>query len=175
MINKKIVWRSASRLGDGDFSIADLINEISKESESIGSLHNKLRYFDSNDIINSVVIHTDVSKADLKSRKRNLDIKNARHIAIYLVYKYTEKSTNETGRLFDRDHSTVIHARKRIKTAKDGYDPELFKLLNVVEKSVLSQRIKYVKKNDRCNVNGCKGKQTANGYCYKHQFHKFSV
>jgi hypothetical protein len=175
MINKKIVWRSASRLGDGDFSIIELIDEISKESESMGSFENKLKYFDPEDIINCVVIHTDVTKAELKSKKRNENIKNARHIAIYLVYKYTEKSTNETGLLFNRNHSTVIHACKRIKYAKDGYDPELLKSFKTIEKTVLSQRIEYVKKNDRCNVEGCNGKQIGNGYCYKHQFKKLRV
>lgn len=175
MINKKIVWRSASRLGDGDFSMIDLIDEISKECEMIGSFHNKKRFFDSNDIINSVVINTDVTKADLKSRKRNYDIKNARHIAIYLVYKYTEKTTNETGKIFDRDHTTVLHACKRIKIAKDGYDPELLNLVNMSEKTVLSHNISYVKKNSSCNVQGCKNQQRSHGFCSNHQFKKFSV
>jgi len=38
----------------------------------------------------------------------------ARHVAMYLVRSYCRMSYPEIGRLFGRDHSTVLHAVRRV-------------------------------------------------------------
>ena len=50
----------------------------------------------------------DVSKAELVGKSRVKDVAQARHIAIYLIRTITEMSLPNIGKLFNRDHSTVI-------------------------------------------------------------------
>jgi hypothetical protein len=144
MINKKLVWRAAARL-KGDFSLNELIDEISKEGDFLNGVIGERRFFKLEDVVNSVLINNNVKRSDLMSRKRQLEIKNARNIGMYLAYKYTEFPLVRVGEYFGRDHATVINARKRIKEAKEGYDKELLELLKASEKTLLSCKILYVK------------------------------
>lgn len=61
-----------------------------------------------------------ISKEEMTSKKRTADIVYSRHLAIYLIQEFTDLSLKRIGRLFDRDHSTIISARdnvaKRIKS-----------------------------------------------------------
>ena len=50
----------------------------------------------------------DVGKTELVGKSRVKDVAQARHIAIYLVRTITEMSLPNIGKLFNRDHSTVI-------------------------------------------------------------------
>ncbi len=50
----------------------------------------------------------DVSKSDLVGKSRVKDVAQARHIAIYLIRTITEMSLPNIGKLFNRDHSTII-------------------------------------------------------------------
>ena len=169
MIDKKLVWRAASKLGD-EFSINDLIDEISKEATYLGGIAGKRRFFKLDDIMNSVIINNNAKRSDIMSRKRDMDIKNARHIGMYLAYKYTEFGLHKIGDYFERDHSTVVHARRRIKDAKKGFDPELLKLLKVTEKTLLSNKISYTRDINKCNYDGCNNVIRAKGLCYKHLY-----
>ena len=47
---------------------------------------------------------------ELKSRTRKRSIAFPRQIAMYLTRKYTEISLADIGSLYNRDHSTVLHA-----------------------------------------------------------------
>ena len=49
-----------------------------------------------------------VGKEDLLSKKRNKDIAFARHVCIYLIREVTEMSYPGIGRMFDRDHTTIL-------------------------------------------------------------------
>lgn len=53
-----------------------------------------------------------VSMEDLRSRSRKRAISGPRQIAMYLARKHTEESLVDIGRIFNRDHSTVLHAIK---------------------------------------------------------------
>ena len=55
-----------------------------------------------------------VSVEDLKSRSRKRSITFPRQIAMYLTRKYTDHSLADIGALYNRDHSTVLHAVKVI-------------------------------------------------------------
>ncbi|MDR1390755.1 MAG: chromosomal replication initiator protein DnaA [Holosporales bacterium] len=64
-----------------------------------------------------------VKLSDLNSSKRQKSIAMARQVAMYLSKKFTTKSLPDIGRSFGgKDHSTVIHAVKRVKEnmEKDG-------------------------------------------------------
>jgi chromosomal replication initiator protein len=53
---------------------------------------------------------------DMKSKTRVSEVAFPRQIAIYLSCTMTERSTTEIGKAFGgRDHTTVIHARNKIK------------------------------------------------------------
>ncbi len=52
---------------------------------------------------------------DLCSPNRNRALVNARQIGMYLCRELTENSLPDIGRLFNRDHTTVMHADKKIR------------------------------------------------------------
>lgn len=55
-----------------------------------------------------------VNYEDVFNQTRKREIVEARHIAMYLVYTFSELSLKHTGRFFNRDHSTVLHAKRVI-------------------------------------------------------------
>ena len=55
-----------------------------------------------------------VSIEDLRSRSRKRSIAFPRQVAMYLTRKYTDKSLADIGAIYNRDHSTVLHAIKTI-------------------------------------------------------------
>jgi chromosomal replication initiator protein len=71
----------------------------------------------------------------LKSRSRRSDVAFPRQLAMYLACTLTELSTPEIGRSFGgRDHTTVIHARDKIKKMLES-DPFIVEMVNkIVEK-----------------------------------------
>lgn len=63
-----------------------------------------------------VAMHYGVTQSALKGESKTTDIVFPRHVAMYLSAQLTGRSLSEIGRRFgDRDHSTVIHAVKRIR------------------------------------------------------------
>ena len=76
-------------------------------------------------IINRVCKATGFSYDILKSKNRSIDIRTARQYAIWRIHKEVYVmgySLNAIGRLFDRDHSTVLHTVKVINELKDVHD-----------------------------------------------------
>ena len=51
-----------------------------------------------------------VSDEDIKGKRRSADIVYVRHLAIYLIRAYTDLSLKRVGKIFDRDHTTIIAA-----------------------------------------------------------------
>ena len=49
-----------------------------------------------------------VKREDLVSAKRTKEIANARHLSIYLIRSVTEMSLPNIGKIFNRDHSTMM-------------------------------------------------------------------
>jgi chromosomal replication initiator protein len=56
-----------------------------------------------------------VSKEELRGKKRNKEIAQARHIVIYLIREITEMSFPKIGKDFDRDHATVMSSVEWVK------------------------------------------------------------
>lgn len=67
-----------------------------------------------------------VSEILLKGRKRDRDLAACRHLAVYLIDKHCNYTKSNIARLLNRDHTTVIHAIKRVNnslfTKMDLYD-----------------------------------------------------
>ena len=67
-----------------------------------------------------VSTHFDLKPLDLVSARRARAVARPRQIAMYLAKRMTTRSLPEIGRKFGgRDHSTVIHAVKRIEELRD--------------------------------------------------------
>ena len=61
-----------------------------------------------------------VSIEDLNSKKKNNSIAWPRQVSMYLATELTLLSLPEIGREFNRDHSTVIHAKEKVKEEIDN-------------------------------------------------------
>ena len=70
-------------------------------------------------IIEKVCLHFDleISQVYLKSRLR--DIIEARSIIMYLLHKHLRMSCTDVGRVFNKDHATVLHACKKVSGFMD--------------------------------------------------------
>ena len=65
--------------------------------------------------------HFDLKPLDLVSARRARAVARPRQIAMYLAKRLTTRSLPEIGRKFGgRDHSTVIHAVKRIEELRQS-------------------------------------------------------
>ena len=77
------------------------------------------------DIQRAVSAHFEVKQLDLVSARRSQVIARPRQVAMYLAKRLTTRSLPEIGRKFgNRDHSTVIHAVRRIEELR-GVDREI--------------------------------------------------
>ena len=67
------------------------------------------------DIAKAVAKHYGVGLNDLYSARRTVRVVNPRHVAIWVVYKVMACTMPEIGRRFGgRDHTTILHAIRRI-------------------------------------------------------------
>src|SRR5204863_9417707 len=64
-----------------------------------------------------------LSRDRLLARDRSPKVAMARQIAMYLARELTDVSLPEIGRRFGRDHSTVVHAHKRIAAEVEAGGP----------------------------------------------------
>ena len=89
------------------------------------------------DILKIVGRHFNVGRTDLLSPRRARNIVVPRQIGMYLAKKLTSRSLPEIGRRFGgRDHSTVLHAVRKIEEQIKGDDKlarEVALLIRLVE------------------------------------------
>jgi len=164
MLNKKLIWRAAANFKDDLFTITDLIKEIEKEQAVYFNSDHKIIY-KCDDIINVVTTASKLNRSVLMARSRRRDIVKARQIAMYLMGEYTNFTLKNIARLFDRDHATVLHAKKVVESALSGFDPIL--------KAQVEQTEKMLKIDGKheiltCRTPGCGGKIFRKGLCQKH-------
>ena len=115
---------------------------ISKEvvEDALGDLIKpQIKNIDVNDIQKEVAKHYALTISDLSSKSRKQHTVLARQMAIYICHELSALSLNKIGKQFgNRDHSTVIHAIKKIKEKllessdiKNDYDLIKLKLANL--------------------------------------------
>jgi chromosomal replication initiator protein len=89
------------------------------------------------DILKVVSRHFNVGRNDLLSARRAREVVMPRQIGMYLAKKLTARSLPEIGRRFGgRDHSTVLHAVRKIDEQIKGDEKlarELALLIRLVE------------------------------------------
>lgn len=83
-----------------------------------------------------VADHFKIKVADLQSKNNARHISFPRHIAMYLVRQHTETSLPKIGAEFGgKDHSTVLHAIKKIDAQKEK-DIELRSILHKINQMI---------------------------------------
>ena len=69
-------------------------------------------------IISKVASKYGMTSEDIKSRKKTKEIAYARHICIYIIRNITDMSLPTIGKIFGRDHSTVMASLSVIDNGK---------------------------------------------------------
>jgi chromosomal replication initiator protein len=88
------------------------------------------------DILKIIGNHYAVTRADLLSPRRARSIVRPRQVGMYLAKKLTPRSLPEIGRRFGgRDHSTVLHAVRKIEDLMKG-DEKLAREVSMLSKLV---------------------------------------
>lgn len=88
------------------------------------------------DIMGTVANFYNVKVSDLKGSRRLKQLVRPRHVAMYLVRKFTNHSFPEIGRLFgNRDHATVQHAVKKIKS-QSKQDVDIRSAVQTLERNI---------------------------------------
>lgn len=90
------------------------------------------------DSIKKVVArHFKLPVEEFNSKRKSHSIAWPRQIAMYLSHELTECSLPEIGKAFDRDHSTVVHARDQVKRKLDE-DPFFSAEINQIKTDIRS-------------------------------------
>ena len=101
---------AASFLSSGPVTLSTIKKVISpyvKQTEKPEDIANR--------IINNVSIIYDVSVDELKDKSRKQNIAHARNMAIYAIREKTSLSLESIGKIFSRDHTTILNSIERIK------------------------------------------------------------
>lgn len=101
--------RAKAALNGGQVDM-DLIREVVGSVVGVGSV------LTTEMVCDLVSSQFKVPVKDLQSKSRKKEITIPRQIAMYLARKHTEQSLQEIGKVFRRDHSTVLHSIKVVSS-----------------------------------------------------------
>ena len=86
------------------------------------------------DIIRAVSAHSRIPVRDLISARRTANVVRPRQVAMYLARVLTLRSLPDIGRRFgNRDHTTILHAVRKIQAQVDAGDPELIRVISDIK------------------------------------------
>lgn len=77
---------------------------------------------DAKKIISAVEQVLGITYLQMSGRNREQSIVDARHVCIFLIRRSTKMSLVEIGKLFNRDHTSIIHACRNIQNHLDTGD-----------------------------------------------------
>lgn len=97
-------------------------------------------------IITEVCRSYDVSRSDVLSRRRHRKFTAPRHAAMYIIKEKSSLSYPAIGRIFDRDHTTVVHVCRQIR--RRDINRDLLYLLESNTKVVPEVRVQFEKSLD---------------------------
>jgi chromosomal replication initiator protein len=99
-----------------DFSKTKIITQTVIETALKDLIKPHQKIIDINDIQKLTAKHYATTISDLSSKSRKQHIVLARQVAVYLAHELTNLSLSKIGKNFgNRDHSTILHAIKKIK------------------------------------------------------------
>lgn len=118
--NVRVLEGALTRL----FAFATLVGREITMDMTMECLSDLLRASDRkvtiDEIMRKVAEHYNLRLSDMTSPRRARNIARPRQIAMYLAKTLTSKSLPDIGRRFGgRDHTTVMHAVKRVETLKE--------------------------------------------------------
>ena len=76
-------------------------------------------------IITQVCKFYNIDDAVIRSAKKSKGVADARQVAMYLIRQLTNLSFPDIGKEFDRDHTTVMHAVKKVESSLKSGDSTL--------------------------------------------------
>ncbi len=85
----------------------DCVNDLLGDSEPLNVTIDK--------IFAAVYKKFDIPKEEIVGKKRTKEIAKVRHIAIYLIREITEMSYPNIGKIFERDHATIMSSLEVVK------------------------------------------------------------
>ena len=94
----------------------ELIQEIQAVSQSQRKFRNEKSPIEAR--FNEIEDKLGINYWQLTSKDRAYDIVAARHIMMYLMRKQDSMTLKAIGKVFNRDHSSIIHAVTRIQDAQ---------------------------------------------------------
>lgn len=90
-----------------------------------------------NEILSKVSIFYGVSEYEIKSRRKNKkELVTSRHVYCYLSRQTTKFSQESIGGVINRDHATVLHSERKVKSWMDIYPDfrkEVFSLIGKID------------------------------------------
>lgn len=89
-------------------------------------------------IMGEVARTYNLTVADITSKNQSKNISHARKIAMYIIREITDLPIMDIGRIFDKDHSTVVYALKSVNNALDK---------NQFERATVNDIIKNISNN----------------------------
>lgn len=84
----------------------------------------------------------ELSGIDIRKRDKRVDIVIYRTVCMNILSKYFKLSSTEIGKLLNRDHSTVLHAKSK-NTDNSDYDKVYEKCLNSVSHLIIKFDTQY--------------------------------
>ena len=87
-------------------------------------------------ILNTVSKKNGITVEDITSKKRTDSIANARHVAIYIMKSLTEMSLKDIGKIFGRDHSTILSSINKVETyikTKNNYERDVNEMIKEIK------------------------------------------
>ena len=107
------------------------IDFIQKEYKDY--FYDRNRIVTHDEIINLVADHFRIKSSDMKTKSRSKNILIPRNIAMYLIYKNTKNSLDFIGKIFDKDHSTVLNSVRNIEDLISKNDEFYKNIINTLQ------------------------------------------
>ena len=131
LISNELVDYMASRLQNNIRQIEGVLKRL-YAMYSLSSVHvtkdsidQAISYIDPGNIPTDILVekilgvvsnYYGVSVENMKSKSKTASISNARQTAIYIIRQMTELTSTEIGKIFNRDHSTVLSSIEKVET-----------------------------------------------------------
>lgn len=94
------------------------------------------------EVINKVLDATGITMKELTGRERYLRLITARHVAMYMIRDICGLTTGNIGKIFNRDHTTVIHAISHVLNMIHVGNQPYIKLIGYINFHLLTEEEK---------------------------------
>lgn len=127
-MNTELINALVSNLSTTTFLLGKLLDEINGQDTVTGKVEKVIPIsvpvddFGFAEISPNVIINfvTKKYQIDILKVKRDSEVVEARNVACYLIKKYTSLSLKSIGRLFGKDHTTIMHSIGKVKFKMKG-------------------------------------------------------